>query len=62
MILENGTEVDVRVDETNPDNIVLEFIDPDEHGLWVLIAMPREKAAELGRELLDVKPIEGTIL
>ena len=62
MILENGTEVDVRVDETNPDNIVLEFIDPDEHGLWVLIAMPREKAAELGRELLDVKPIEGMIL
>ena len=62
MILENGTEVDVRVDETNPDNIVLEFIDPDEHGLWVLIAMPREKAAELGRELLDVKPSEGMIL
>ena len=62
MILENGTEVDVRVDETNPDNIVLEFIDPDEHGLWVLIAMPKAKAAELGRELLDVKPIEGTIL
>ena len=62
MILNNGTEVDVRVDETNPDNIVLEFIDPDEHGLWVLIAMPREKAAELGRELSDVKPIEGMIL
>ena len=62
MILDNGTEVEVRVDETNPDNIVLEYIDPDEHGLWVLIAMPREKAAELGRELLDVKPIEGMIL
>ena len=62
MILDNGTEVDVRVDETNPDNIVLEFIDPDEHGLWVLIAMPKAKAAELGRELLDVKPSEGMIL
>ena len=62
MILENGIEVHVRNDEIDPDSVVLEFIDPDEHGLWVLIAMPNAKAAELGRELLDVKPIEGTIL
>ena len=62
MILDNGIEVDVRVDETNPDNIVLEFIATDEHGPWILIAMPRAKAAELGRELLDVKPSEGMIL
>ena len=62
MILENGIEVHVRNDEIEPDSVVLEFIDPDEHGLWVLIAMPKAKAAELGRELLDVKPIEGTIL
>ena len=62
MILDNGIEVHVRNDEIDPDSVVLEFSDPDEHGLWVLIAMPLEKAAELGRELLDVKPSEGMIL
>ena len=62
MILDNGIEVHVRNDEIDPDNVVLEIVDPDEHGMWMLIAMPRDKATELGHELLDVKRSDGYIL
>jgi|TARA_R100000808_G_scaffold5485_1_gene16662 hypothetical protein len=62
VILDNGIEIEVRRDEADEENVILEFVDPDEHGIWVLIAMPIEKARELGHELLDVKQNDGVIL
>ena len=63
MIIKTGIEIDVRADEANPEsNVVLEIVDPDEHGPWFLIAMPVDDARQLGKELLEVHVSDGVIL